>query len=60
MNTIHNSRKDGYEAGIAYIAEFGISDAKAYAKQLGDDYPAPSPAMFGYIDGFMNAVAEKL
>lgn len=58
MTVIQNARTNGYSAGKAFVNEHGYDEAKVYAKQLGDDYPAPSPAMYGYIDGFMNAVAD--
>lgn len=58
QQVIKSARIDGIAAGRAYIAEFGIVDARIYAKQLGDETPKPSNAMFGYIDGFMNAVVE--
>lgn len=54
------ARIDGLKAGRAHIKLAGLSEAKAYAKQLGDEYPNPSPQMYGYIDGFMNACVEAM
>lgn len=59
LTTIKNARTDGEGAGREYIKQFGIEDARKYAHQLTvDNGPKPSPAMYGYVDGFMNAVVS--
>lgn len=60
LEVIANARHDGVDAGVAYIREFGIDDAKAYCRQMMIETPKPSNAMFGYIDGFSNAVVKAL
>lgn len=58
LETIQSARTDGEGAAIAYIREYGIEAAKAYARQLCETEKNPSPAMYGYIDGFMNGVVK--
>lgn len=59
LETIKSARTDGEGAAIAYIREYGLDAAKAYAHQLCETEKNPSPAMFGYIDGFMNGVVKS-
>lgn len=59
ITQIKMARTDGEGAGLAYIREFGIEDARKYAHQLAvQNGPKPTPAMYGYVDGFMNAVVS--
>lgn len=57
IQTIAMARTDGEGAAASYIKEFGVEAARAYAHQLMVENQAPSPAMYGYIDGFSNAAA---
>lgn len=56
LERIKAARADGHGAGLGYIAKFGKVEARAWCRGLMVAYPQPSPEMYGYIDGFANAV----
>ena len=60
MNTaqqeIRAARADGFGQGKQYVAEHGYEAACKYFNQLADANVQPSNQMYGYVDGFLNAV----
>jgi len=59
LRQIAANRIDGERAAASFIRKHGIAEAKVYCGQLMAETPKPSPAMFGYIDGFANGVLAK-
>lgn len=54
---IQTSRADGFSQGRQYVAEHGYEAACKYFNQLADaNGHQPSNQMYGYVDGFLNAV----
>lgn len=56
QHQIKSARADGFIAGVEYIKTYGIKDAVSYINQLANETNKPSNQMFGYIDGFANAI----
>lgn len=54
-----NPRQAGYHAGQRFLKKNGLDAAKAQAKKISDQSPRTLEE-YQYVDGFMNAVAEKL
>ena len=58
LDNIAMARTDGEAAALAYIKEFGSESAREFAHQLMIGDAKPSPAMFGFVDGFANGVLK--
>jgi hypothetical protein len=56
QHQIKSAKADGFIAGVQYIKTYGIKDAVSYVNQLANETSTPSNQMFGYIDGFANAI----
>lgn len=59
QDLIKDNRLLGYDNGNRFISKFGISCAMIEAKRLSDNQ-TPTLQEYGFIDGFMCAVAKEM
>lgn len=59
QDTIKDHRILGYDKGQQTIAQSGIDAARLEAKRLSDNQN-PTLKEYGFIDGFMNAIAKEM
>ncbi len=58
LGEIQYNRVLGFDAGQAFIKQHGLQEASDEARRISDNQ-TPTPAEYGFIDGFLNAVVEK-
>lgn len=59
LDQIVENRLCGFDEGTLYLKEHGLELTMIEAKRISDNQ-TPTLQEYGYIDGFMNAIASQL